>query len=408
MNPTSKIKNILKTSELSFETYNEIDEYDSMNKSLSNISLNNLNNSQINHKNLIQTVSTKNKLEEKYCFYDIEHLDKNLKNVKKFSNSVINICCFTISKRYLYPSLFYLLFKTDNILTFPFFKNKNTLDILSDCKKRLCTMNLTNYNFKGYMQLNDDFFFIFDLIDDLELELNIQSSNKWWKTSVSEIIYFKKVLDYDIHNSVTNFFYNNRKLLYLFDSKNKKIPIPMIYYSGTNSNYLSYMITLGIKKSDPLRSSFGPYYMVTTYERSLKFGSWNVSGGFKKLQLNNELLTDNEYGRWKNGGIVRFLVFLDKNKIILNRDWDKKNKQIDNRIEDKKLKIYDTNGNWSKDYDSVLASELLLDDNSILHLGCSVALKYPEQLYPLSYHWIDKNTIPDKYEKGCEYKIKII
>jgi hypothetical protein len=191
------------------------------------------------------------------------------------------------------------------------------------------------------------------------------------------------------------------------DNKNIKIPIPMIYYNGTNSNFLSWMITMGIKKSDPLKASFGPYYYITTYERSLKFGAWNVSGGYKSFELNNELLTDNEYGRWKDGGIVRFLVFPKTNKIILNREYDKINKQISKNIPDEKLKIYDTNGTWSRNFDSIFASELLLDNNKILHIGCTIGLKYTEQLYPLSYHWIDKKTVPNKYELGLEYKIKI-
>ena len=121
-------------------------------------------------------------------------------------------------------------------------------------------------------------------------------------------------------------------------------------------------------------------------------------GGYKEQEIGGELITDNEFGRYIRGGVIRFVVYPGKSKVVMNRDWDPENEQrkSDFTASKEKNKIYDTKGEWVKEYDSVIVGPIKVD-NKILHNGTSLTVKSYYQYKSLSYHYLDKKTIPDQY-----------
>ena len=67
-------------------------------------------------------------------------------------------------------------------------------------------------------------------------------------------------------------------------------------------------------------------------------------------------------------------------------------------------KIYDTKGSWVKDYDSVLLGPLKIGNNKVIHNGTSLTVKSYYQYKSLSYHYLDKKTIPEQYTPDLDEK----
>jgi hypothetical protein len=132
----------------------------------------------------------------------------------------------------------------------------------------------------------------------------------------------------------------------------------------------------------------------------------------------DKLITDNENGRYLKGGIVRFALFAGKTKYIENMPNDpideseiKKNRIQDTNLntayEILTLRISDHDGLWSNSYDSVYLCDIELDDGSILHDTHILALKEYNQQVPLSYHYIDKSKLHEKFNPN-DYSYRIV
>jgi len=125
-------------------------------------------------------------------------------------------------------------------------------------------------------------------------------------------------------------------------------------------------------------------------------------GGYKESESGGELITDNEFGRYIKGGIIRFIVYPGKTKVVMNRPWDKKNNQNENEsLSEEKMKVYDTKGEWTKEYESVLLGPIKVD-NKVLHNGSSLTVKNFYQYKSLSYHYLDKKTVPPQYSPDVD------
>ena len=212
-----------------------------------------------------------------------------------------------------------------------------------------------------------------------------------------EILFSRKIMYFKVETGVYDLFIKERRLQYLLDKNNLYYQIPLVMYNGVPSHKLDFYLEAGLLKASILASQ-GPYYYFANYLRAAKFGSWNVTGGYKEQEIGGELITDNEFGRYIKGGVIRFVVYPGKSKVVMNRDWDPENEQRKSDLTDSKErnKIYDTKGKWVKEYDSVIVGPIKVD-NKILHNGTSLTVKSYYQYKSLSYHYLDKKTIPDQY-----------
>ena len=350
-----------------------------------------------------------------------DYLLKN--NIKKI---IIN--AFEIKKNYnKYPYIKYLLIKDEltDTLNFPELfvtnSNSNTINLITLSKIKifnlLCQNNYTEFNgkvdFKGFY-INKDSIHIFIDLSEYKVQLcDIYKSNEVWFCLIDEIINIKNTCNLLIETNVTNFFINNSEFCFLKNEKNMNFEVPTTAYIGIHESQLSFTYTFGNFKKDH-SAILGPYYYFTDYKNAIREGGWSETG--KPVIKNEKYITDNEYGRFKVGGIIRFALFLGKTKVVDNLLSDeidksdiKKERLLDPNLdcvtEELTLRISDHDGKWSEMYDSVYLGQIKLDNEEYLKNTPIFVLKDYEQQIPLSYHYIDKNYLKEKYHENDYYTI---
>jgi len=127
--------------------------------------------------------------------------------------------------------------------------------------------------------------------------------------------------------------------------------------------------------------------------------------------MNNKLITEDENGKYIKGGIVRFALFTGSTKYVENMPNDpidesdiKKQRindeSLDQNLEIQTLRVSDHDGIWARTYDSVYLGNIELDDGSFIEEAPIIVLKDYNQQIPLSYHYIDKSSLGDKYDSN--------
>ena len=176
---------------------------------------------------------------------------------------------------------------------------------------------------------------------------------------------------------------------------------------------MKFTYTFGVtkKQSD---TNLGPYYYFTDFDNAIRHGGWSETG---KPELRfNTLITDNEYGRYIKGGIVRIALFLGKTNVKMNLKTDDidesamkrerlTNNSLDLNYEKLTMRISDHDGLWTKTYDSVVLDAVELDDGSMLKDTPIYVCKEYEQQLPLSYHFLNKKTLGEKYITNNHFSI---
>jgi hypothetical protein len=237
--------------------------------------------------------------------------------------------------------------------------------------------------------------------------------NQLWFCLIDEIINYNKVCSLNIDSSVINFFITNIDFCYLKNKNNENYELPIVGYIGIQPIKLNFTYTFGISVKDK-NAIMGPYYYFTDYKGSIRDGGWSETG--IEVKDNDNIITDNEYGRFKQGGIVRFALFLGKIKIIENLFNDKNDnseikkerlndKNLDQNMEVLTMRISDHDGKWSEHNDSVFLGKIELDNGSYLKNAPIIVLKDYHQQIPLSYHYIDKSYLHEKYDENENYII---
>jgi hypothetical protein len=126
-------------------------------------------------------------------------------------------------------------------------------------------------------------------------------------------------------------------------------------------------------------SLFGPFFYFKTFNGAIRYAVWTSS--YKDFIVGKKTLTKD--GKWKQGAILRFAVFLDKHKILYKGD-----KIMD--IADK--------GEWSETYSSLYFGRLRLKNNYVFHSCPSYGLKSFTQQVSLSYHFINMKKLPPVWD----------
>tara|TARA_Y100000996_G_C22509297_1_gene637721 strand:+ start:29 stop:1306 length:1278 start_codon:yes stop_codon:yes gene_type:complete len=405
MNPSSQIKNVLKQKlkyenpvqdNISHESILVSDKPDILSikqeptpKTLSMLSF--LTNSTRTPK---MDISTNNN----YYYYPIDFLDKNIDSLNSNDIDTVNLCIYTVNTQATQPFILYLLNKYNDEIFWPNFSPQS--DILVESNTRIDTLGLSDETeLQGFIKENNQIYLFYKTTDNFEYSYNYEYSTTFWWVSMYEILFSRKLLYFTVDNSVYNLFIKEPRLQYLLNKENLYYQVPIVAFNGSHANGIDYQIKIGLMKGRINRASQGPYYYFANYMRAAKFGAYNVVGGYKEYEIGGDIITDNEFGRYKRGGIIRFIVFPGKEKVVFNREWDKPNPQIesDRNLEFSKKKIYDTTGLWTEQYNSVLVGPIEISKNQLLHNGTSLTVQNFFQYKPLSYHYLDKNTVPEQY-----------
>lgn len=358
-----------------------------------------------------------------YYNYAIKHFlvkDSALFFDPKLYEKII-ICVYSISTNGKYPFIQYLLSKNgfENLClpilpVFTAFGKDKLIDYSKVYLSGILQVeNFEEFNkkieYNGYYEFEQNIYLFFDItncgvcIDDNYSSCLVNFA------LIDEIINHRKICNMSISEETTQFFITNCSLNYLYDKNNEAYENPIVGFVGKPTPRKTiFTYTFGEKPKNK-SAILGPYYYFTNFNYAIRQGGW--SHDYKPEYMYNKLITDNDYGRYFEGGIVRFALFTGNTKYIenmpnnANDESDIKTQRLNDLSLDKKyeiltLRISDHNGLWAKTFDSAYLGNIELDDGSFIEDAPLIVLKEYNQQIPLSYHFIDKSSLGNKYDSN--------
>uniref|UniRef100_A0A6C0F578 Uncharacterized protein n=1 Tax=viral metagenome TaxID=1070528 RepID=A0A6C0F578_9ZZZZ len=355
---------------------------------------------------------------------------------------VIHICVFQINTSCELPFIEYMMKimkNGDNTASekqqfeFPSIKyapSKRT--VIDQAKQHMNTLLDDDevVKYRGHLKKGDEYYLFFHkYFRKLKFPSNISMNDDalWWIVT-SEIVNFKKVMYVDVDKRATDLFTKNPAIMRLYDCNNRLIETPVICYYGDQYQKITYLAFFGLLKA-PLKSSFGPFYVGTNFLSSMKYACYTHDNQPFELYDGTALTTGNN-GKYVEGGVLRSVLFVGKMNVFL-KSGTLDNSQISQEVAKKDeavrklLALRDSNGNWTENYDTAYKGLYFVsiddDDNNDNHNDAvkknskkRIAVNTVEWFFKnynhtsiLSYHMIDTETIPDKYNVDySEYYIK--
>jgi hypothetical protein len=256
-------------------------------------------------------------------------------------------------------------------------------------------LSLENYEifnelikFDGFYEYNNKLYLFFDLTENKVNLYDIYSNSSLWFGLINEIVNHKNICNIKISESVSNFFQENQDFCFLIDDKDCIYELPMVSFISTTEKKLNFTYTFGQTKEDK-NQILGPYFYFKDY--------------YTAFEEAGSLIKDN-----MKMGLVRFAIFTGNVKYIENYPNDQvdeseikkqrlQDPNLDQNIERLTMRISDHDGKWADKYDSAYLGNVELDDGSYLNKLIVVVKEY-EQEIPLSYHYINKNTLKGEKE----------
>ena len=220
-----------------------------------------------------------------------------------------------------------------------------------------------DYNYNGSLTMDDDLYLFFDITDETMTDIG----PKLWLSLIDEIINYNNICNFQIESTVSTLFLNNNQLLILHDTCGNPYESPIVAFSGQHDSLLNFTFVFGVSDIETSGN-----YSFTDYVYSIKNGGWSKTG-LPEIKY-GKLITENEYGRYIKGGIVRFALFLGKNEIINNTEL--------------------LTTNWTTEFDSIYYNRLGMPIWIVSKL---------EQQQPLSYHYIDKKSLSASFNANDVY-----
>lgn len=334
--------------------------------------------------------------------------------------SSIFLCAYKVDRTGKYPFLQFLL--TDNglsklslpsLLIYKSFNNNNNLvsysKVFLSGILNVLDFDLFNSNieFDGFYDFDSNLYLFYDVTNcNIELD-ETYSFNQICFALTDEIINHRKICNLEISPETINFFLKNDTINYLYDKNNDAYEIPIVGFVGKSTpKQLNFTNMFGESSKDKM-AILGPYYYFTDFFNAVRQGGW--SKNYNKESMFDKLITDNENGRYIKGGIARFALFPGNTKYIENMPNDQiddseikkfmlEDNNSDKTYEIQTLRISDHDGNWAKNYESVYLGTIELDDGSFLRDTPMIVMKEHNQQIPLSYHYINKKKLGDKFD----------
>ncbi len=337
-------------------------------------------------------------------------LEKKFSKISPKKGSKIFICMYRICKstrnKIIYKEfLQYLLYKIDNNIIFPF-KIYDKGDPLKIADNLVKTILQKKISCDGYLSLSNNHYFFYNNKSSIKVKKISIADNYWWAL-IDEICNHNKIVNFPIFPSCYIIFYKNPSLIYLKKGI-RNIDIPIVAFFGDTIQMIPYTASLGLRSS-PYKT-FGPYYYFTNYIKSIHWGSF--TSNYKERQIFNKKVTDVN-GKYIQGGIIRFALFLDNYDCLLytkNNQYYELFDHLDNYHLHKKRKKIKTHGlgEWTEKFDSIILGNIKYNKLSgYFNINTEYVLKKFEQQISLSTHEIDEKTVKPNWDPTYQnYYIK--
>ena len=331
----------------------------------------------------------------------------------------INLCVYNINHQFNRPFLSFLLYKyppdfeiTPDLLVLPHFVSNgdNIFELANKELEKVFKEWDHSAEYKGYIERDGEYYLFYEKIMTEVYLFNQSRSESWWWCIGAEIINLKQVLNFPVHKKVTELFIKNPLLLVLFNTKEEKIEVPEIAFHGSYYKTVTFISIFGLARSSPV-ASMGPYYYFGTYKRAGRYALWTVarSGVRHPIEVEGELITADDNGRFTKGGLVRFALFMGKTKVFLNRASDlndpstitQNELEVRNQYVLDTAKLRDVNARWIADNDSTFVGTFLLGENKRVMQPQMTVKNYNQQI-PLSYHYVDTEQAKDKNRENFD------
>lgn len=322
----------------------------------------------------------------------ISRLKKSFKNTKRNMEQLetINICCYNINNSLEKPFLQYLLYKDCNTFKFPWIKYDKDKDINELCIDKLKSFfknkQVKLYG-KGFIHNKKSLYFFVEFKLELDIHLFNEKDSLLFCT-MYEIINERKILYYDIDKLLYDFFIENPDTIFLYNSE-ELIEIPCVFYNGCQDNKIGFYKLFNINKSG-FYSVFGPFYYFTTSISCIKWAGWLQYSEYSNI-LSNDVVNKKTL-KFKKGNIIRCVLFLGNLLVKPTKHSDLSDNTkylINQKINSYSKYESDRNFQWIQNYDSILLNS---KQNKLI-----IATKSLRNVKILTYHKLDMNSIPDKY-----------
>jgi hypothetical protein len=319
----------------------------------------------------------------------------NLVNINFLQNDIIgknnniNLVFYHVNRETVYPFYQIMLYNYNCNIPFIGYKEQNLVlpsinyfdqikinDVIIDyLKDNLLPIEypvndneLEKIQINGYYIYNNEIYIFIDIsIINLDRLFLNKDSNIWFAL-LTEIINTSHVCNIHINNEVTMFFIQNIDNLKLNTIDNIIYPFPDIVYVGNYFNKVEFQNMFGISKSEKKYGNH--YYFTYLLSEAFKNGAWTENN--RPIKRFDKLITDDDYGRYIEGGINRIAILLDKHTYILEKEADE-------------LIYLEKWDDFILDYDCVF---IIQKNDEIL-----ILLQDIKRQHSLSYHKINKKTV---------------
>lgn len=318
------------------------------------------------------------------------------------------ILCYHINTESKYPFLQFMLEKTpfcngiiEEQFTLPSIMITDTtgtleelvIDKISSSLKSIgCDVtNVVKSMYSGIINDENDKNYALVNITGLDINyLKIYRKNTIWFGLPSEIMNTCYICGIPIDVELTKLFCNMPELSLINKTNTTDFfIIPEAVYSGGEHKDVEFNSIFGMRKKKIYDSCSEYFYFFRNFKHAIKEGGWVKEGGTQLIDMSNieithsksnRMLVDNEYGRYIKGGINRYALFVEKNKLHFG----------DIPITDELMNNIDC---------------LIIANASTCIIKPDILVKEYELFFPISFHDLNKTLISKMYDESIHYMI---
>lgn len=327
----------------------------------------------------------------------LDKLDKGLGLILQNAKCV-TICGYKIITDSSIPFPMYLMIynRDNNEYEFPVvnfnFSVKNILVYIADYLYNIIYNNIScdlygnkimdsidifkqNITVNGY-KLYDDNVYLFLNLTETIINIEKNYSNRYmldWGL-MTDFTNTKCIYDKKINEKDCLFVENNIELFLIRDSTNKLYEPPHTGYIGTKKEKANYIFNFGPPKSSCERE-FGACYYFTNYteiqhqEAFVRFALF-YGNNCVKQNFPNDTIDESK---------------IKKYNLWLYNDSDLQFDKSQYETQKLTMRITDHDGLWQKTYDSVILSEVELDNGEIMDEKLIIGINSPDNFYSINY-----------------------